>query len=353
PFSSPIFEIVAGSPLDNTKTFHAHAFMLSKSPVLKTAVEGIWRESSEKKIAWPHWSVDAAEKFLEWLYGGDYVCAYPRKVAGGAVDTGEVAEALGLSAETSASGKKGKGKKNGGFCGYDSFGDQLSEPQPQPVDEAVIFPTLDEDWGTFSNFGSSTKKSKSKRQPAIQNPPPPPALTRLQDLTFPGCRPLAKISQAEEFDKWTGHQLWTPAELDYETTFLTHAELYVMATAYMLEELKNMAWQRLRSVLISIGKPAPGSRVVDNLASLSRYVYAETGGGGGGVVEEEPLRMLVSGFAGLHFTCLKGKGMEELFMSGVEGDREFVVDLMGKVARQMAYLEAKEDSFQSVYTSVE
>ncbi|KAL8918899.1 MAG: hypothetical protein Q9208_007080 [Pyrenodesmia sp. 3 TL-2023] len=347
PFESPIFEIIAGGS-DNTKTFHAHASMLSQSKVLKTEVEGLWKESSEKKIQWPHWTVGGAEKFLEWLYTGDYKCPYPTK-APEAASTKKYPQKIYRS---DGVGSWDYGNVPATDASYPEEPPSCDYDEMKPEEEGPAEPDIMEEpfWSNYTGkapLASARKKSKSKRSAPV--PTPSPALPRLQDLTFAGCRPLNKISQAEEFDKWTGHHLWNPTELDYETTFLTHAELYTMATTYMLSDLKNMAWQRLRAVLISIGKPAPGSTVVDNLASLCHYVYTETGGADDGVEEEEPLRMLVSGFAGLHFTGLKGRGMEELMMSKEEADREFVVDLMGKVARQMSYLESKEDKFSSAY----
>ncbi|KAL9008712.1 MAG: hypothetical protein Q9173_006192 [Seirophora scorigena] len=75
-FRSPIFEIYVG-PREKAERFSAHAHILSKSEVLKAEVEGPWKEEKERKITWPHWTVGAAERFLEWLYSGDYACPYP------------------------------------------------------------------------------------------------------------------------------------------------------------------------------------------------------------------------------------------------------------------------------------
>ncbi|KAL8752766.1 MAG: hypothetical protein Q9184_005633 [Pyrenodesmia sp. 2 TL-2023] len=334
-FESPVFEIIAGKS-GNTKTFRAHASVLSKSKVLKTEVEGLWKESAERKIQWPHWTVDGAEKFLEWLYTGDYKCPYPTKCPQPEAKSAKYLSSKDLYVllfEQAPTDERSEVTPEGDT--FERFGITYG-------DSGIVFPTPKRSPAGYPGgrqIVSATKKSKTQRQARL----PSPALARLQDLTFTGCRPLGgKLSQAEEFDKWTGHQLWKPTELDYETTFMTHAELYIMANTYMLDDLKNMAWQRLRAVLISIGRPTPGSTVVDNLASLSHYVYTETGATGAEGMEE-PLRMLVLGFASLHFTSLKGQRMEELMMSKEEADREFVVDLMGKVSQQMSYLESEND----------
>ncbi|KAL8973900.1 MAG: hypothetical protein Q9197_001857 [Variospora fuerteventurae] len=328
-FKSPIFEIRVGPP-ETAERFYAHAHILSTSEVLKAEVEGQWKENQERKIEWPHWSVGGAERFLEWLYGGDYVCPYPVQKTKEMID---------------GKTKGGRKKKTDLFSALKS----LEEP---PVDCSVL---VDEfEWNAFGSGTTSSKKKRGKPRQMIPQAPQKtlsPPLTCLQDLSWNGCHQLDKLTQAEEFDKWTGHQLWSTSELDYESTFMTHAELYTMAHQYMLHQLKNMAWQRLRSALISIGKPAPGSPVIENIATLAHYVYQETGCGGGGggstmesheAAEEEPLRLLVSSFAALHFTTLKHPRMDELMRSQEEADRDFVVELMAKVSRQMTHFESKE-----------
>ncbi|KAL9031627.1 MAG: hypothetical protein Q9180_006791 [Flavoplaca navasiana] len=145
------------------------------------------------------------------------------------------------------------------------------------------------------------------------------------------------MSEAEEFDKWTGHQLWSPGQLDYHATFMTHAELYNMACTYQLDGLKNMAWQRLRSVMVTIGQPVTGSAVIGNLVKLIRYTYEVTGDIDH---EEEPLRKLVTTFAAAYISQFEGPDVDELMRSRVESDREFVVDLMAKIRVQVNSLGA-------------
>lgn len=163
-------------------------------------------------------------------------------------------------------------------------------------------------------------------------------LKGLQELHWNGLRPLEKLSQAEEFDKWSGHQLWSPSELDYQATFMAHAELYSMACHYMVDDLKNQAWQRLRAVLIRIGTPKADTPLIGNLMMLASYVYENTADADSD--GEEPLRMLVSSFSALHFTAMRGDGFAASMLSGNEGDRKFVVSLMTKVGQRMSYLES-------------
>ncbi|KAL9583133.1 MAG: hypothetical protein Q9212_002882 [Teloschistes hypoglaucus] len=166
-------------------------------------------------------------------------------------------------------------------------------------------------------------------------------LTRVRELIGPkGDNKSKKMSKAEEYDKWTGHLLWRPDELDYDNTIMIHAELYIMASQYLLDELKDLTWQRLRSVLVSIGTPVPGSLFIRNLVKVLRYVYKETGTDS---LEgnEEPLRRLVSTFVAQHFTRLKGPEVDEIFASTRAVDREIVIDVTNRITQEMVHLEAE------------
>ncbi|KAI4147070.1 MAG: hypothetical protein L6R39_003251 [Caloplaca ligustica] len=312
-FKSPVFEILVGP---SAVSFFAHADVLSKSKVLEREVDGLWKEKAERRIYWQHWTVSAVEKFLEWLYVGDYPCPYPTEACKGSVGDDKTEHDTAKHCET-------------------------LEPEipdnDEPSVEVAVDPPYDpppaSEPDIFDKYFTTQKDNDS------EDPPLTP-LIRLEALDWKGCRDLGKLSQAEEYDKWVGHHLWDPKVLDYEATFLTHAELYAMADHYMLDELKSMAWQRLRSVLVSIGKLVPWSPVVRNTVTLIRYVYEHTGSHDEG---EEPLRMLVSSFVALYFTSFKGDDVEDLMLSKDEAAREFMVDLMDKVAQRMIYLEMKDN----------
>ncbi|KAI4190536.1 MAG: hypothetical protein LQ348_003646 [Seirophora lacunosa] len=289
-FGSPVYEIVAGE-VGNTKTLFAHADVLAKSTVLRAAVQGPFKEKEEQKLTWPHWTIGGAEKFLEWLYTGDYKCPYPTKAAIGGSTT------------------------------------SLAIVHLEWTKQKLIPPT------DYANEAVGTKN-----QHAVKKAPAEGPLKGLQELHWNGLRPLEKLSQAEEFDKWSGHQLWSPSELDYQATFMAHAELYSMACHYMVDDLKNQAWQRLRAVLIRIGTPKADTPLIGNLMMLASYVYENTADADSD--GEEPLRMLVSSFSALHFTAMRGDGFAASMLSGNEGDRKFVVSLMTKVGQRMSYLES-------------
>ncbi|KAI4287463.1 MAG: hypothetical protein L6R35_003278 [Caloplaca aegaea] len=316
-FGSPIYEIIAGEPGNNTKTLYAHADVLSKSTVLKAAVQGSFIENKEQKLTWSHWTIGGAEKFLEWLYTGDYKCPYPmeaihgRSTSQSPLDIEEAVEPEHVFAT-----------------------DSVVAAIARARDEAAVARARDQ--GAFN-------LALDEEQQTVQDVPAIKPLRKLQDLHWDGLRPVVeRISQAEEYDMWPGHQLWSPSDLDYKATFMTHAELYVMARHYMLNDLQNLTWRRLRAVLTSIGTPELDTPVIANLVTLASYVYEHTADADCDGDDEEPLRMLVSTFSALHFTAIKGVGFAASMLSEKEADRKFVVDLMTKVGRQMLYLEGKE-----------
>ncbi|KAL8927880.1 MAG: hypothetical protein Q9172_001180 [Xanthocarpia lactea] len=308
-FSSRVFKIVVGP---SAKTFYAHADIIGKSDVLRMVVQGGGKETEEGNIVWPDWSVSGAEKFLEWLYTGDYKCPYPRTLSEKEVDSGKEwssvmpDEITVVGSDASGADRPGSdtclARLSGHFC-LQSF----------DASEAVIART---------------------GGPLAGEP-----LERLEHLTWPGCYTLlGKSSQAQEFDKWAGHQPRMSNQLNYEATFLAHAELYAMACHYLLGDLKNLAWQRLRSVLITVSAPPAGSTVMGNVATLISYAYKNTSYEPGCT---EPLRKLVTTFAALNFVDFRGLKVDELMMSKEVTDREFVLDLMLKAMQKMDYLETK------------
>ncbi len=46
-------------------------------------VAGSWKDIAGKDgIDWTSWNVNTVERFLDWLYTGDYRCAYPTEIRG-------------------------------------------------------------------------------------------------------------------------------------------------------------------------------------------------------------------------------------------------------------------------------
>ncbi|KAL8922145.1 MAG: hypothetical protein Q9208_005340 [Pyrenodesmia sp. 3 TL-2023] len=294
-YTSTIYAIEAGP---SNQLFFAHANALAKSEVLKKEIEGSWKENAEKKIYWPHWKVSTVERFLEWLYTADYTCPYPQPVPAPAPTSSEQIE-------------------------DDSTGSKRSAPQQ----DVFSFDYHGED-GEWPVESTAKKQKMSTTSPTLKP---------LQDLTWSGDRCQSKLSQSEEYSRWTGHQLWSANQLDYENTLMAHAELYVIACHYLVDGLKAMSWSRLKAVLISMGTPTAGSPVTRNLMNLFQYSFEETGLSLDG---EEPLRELLTTFAALHYSSFKDSGIEKWATSSRESDREFIADLMVKVLLRVEALEA-------------
>lgn len=281
-------------------------------------MEGSWREKTEKKIVWPHWSATAVENFVEWIYTEDYKGPYPTPIR----DTEELpAKNSENSGETDARTIKDAVPVASSPALSDGF-DLTSQEKPRkrPV--------------SFLSATSQEQIAEAKKRHVLP-------FTRVQGLVGPtGNRKVKKLSKAEEYDMWTGHMLWRSDELDYENTLMTHAELHVMACQYMLDDLKELTWQRLRSVLISVGTPVHQSLFIRNLVKVLRYVYKETATDSL-EADQEPLLKLLSTFTAQHFTQIKGPEIDELFGSATELDREIVVDVTAKITQIMDHLEAR------------
>ena len=273
--------------------------------MLAKVVEGDWSEAREKTLIWKQWSVAGVEKLLAWLYNGDYYCPLPAKI----VEYEEV----------------------------DSASSQLSEdkeavselaPTPDGTERATQDDTSNNmrtsPWNRTSDLIELGRKTAKKDRVAT--------LPSIGALDGPGPQPGTKISEAAAFEVWSSEDEWTASEWQWEVTMMTHAELYVMACQYELADLKEMSWQRLRTIFNVFGSPEPGSIIYDDVIKLVPYIYQETGTIGD---KEDHLRELVSTFAALNFTAMQGLELDELFLAATESVKEFIVDLNHKVAIRM------------------
>ncbi|KAL8867669.1 MAG: hypothetical protein Q9198_008432 [Flavoplaca austrocitrina] len=111
-----------------------------------------------------------------------------------------------------------------------------------------------------------------------------------------------------------------------------------MACRYMLTELKNLSWQRLRSLLGEINKPRAKSSFMGNLIDLIRYAYKETSNEPGCT---EPLRQLVTTYAAIYCDLFGGPMVDDLMMSTELSDREFVSDFTRKAVQRVDLLEIR------------
>ncbi len=314
-YQTPVFEILAGP---SEEVFYAHAGILAKSKVLRLQVAGWGLETQERKIRWPHWNANVVEKFLEWLYTGDYSIPFPIEARGVVVP--EQSEA-GMPESNDVKGVT-----------------------DQAVDEDFPMELQEEEWNMpvqpeqnyLPPHMRAVKPSASSPAPSATPTGKGPS-TALEDLEWKGSHAVQKTSRAEEFTNRMYDQLASSKQLDYDATFMTHATLYVIGCEKDLLELKNMAWQRLRSLLITIGSPVVGMPLIANMVALIQYTYRETGVS---ELPEDPLRELVTSYVAIQFTKFKGAEVDALFASQVADDRDFVVDMMSKVRQSIENFEA-------------
>ncbi|KAL9024937.1 MAG: hypothetical protein Q9180_007769 [Flavoplaca navasiana] len=255
-----------------SQPFYVHADVLARSDLLRRLVAGPWKESIDRAIDWSEWDSSVVEKFVEWLYTDDYTCPYPSLIEIPTVEDADEEEELGFV----------KG---------------------------------------WASEGLTAKKQK---------------LVALDNLSWKGTPKPTKLTQVEQFNKWPGHHLWSSNQLDYSKTFNTHAELYIMGRRYMLEELSRMAWDRLRAVLLSIGRPVAGSRVITNVMNVVLGTRDRIGDPTG---DEDPLKELITTFVALNFTSFQASGIEDWATSDNSTAREFIPDLMGKLMLRVKELE--------------
>ena len=292
-FKSDVFKIFAGS---STQPFFAHADILARSDVLRQLVQGSWKESVEQTIRWTEWDDAGVEKFLEWLYTNDYTCPFPTPVHSPVEEHSPVKENVG----------------------------EVGQPEilVEPFDAYIARALTD----TTKIQTDATEEPPTKKQKILP----------LKDLTWSGRKPATKFSQAEEYDKWAGHQLWGLQDFDYGTPFHTHAELYLMGCRYLLDDLRSMAWSRLRAMLVTIGRPPPGSPVTMNIMALILDVYDKLDDS---VDKVEPLKDLLATFVVQNFTAFQASGIEDWATSENKTAREFIAGLMSKLMLRVEELE--------------
>lgn len=302
--------------------FYAHAGVLAKSCVLEKVVTGWASETQHRKIKWPEWSADIIDKFLEWLYTGDYTIPYPKEVVRPEMHDSDVQFHESAEGEAHEEGVA---------------------PEGFPVE------LQEQEWNSSAEAEPVQQPDSPRALTSYLEPRKTGPLTPLNDLAWEGCRAAEKTTHAETFDPWMllNNSLYP---LDYEATFMTHATLYVIACQKDLADLKNMAWQRLRALLVEIGAPDAESPIIGNMVALIQYTYRETGVS---ELPEDPLRDLVTSYVAIYFTKFRGAEVDALFSSRAADDREFVVEIMDKVRQSMENLEATTGTIASTGTVFE
>lgn len=315
-FATPIFEIYAGL---GRKRFLAHAGVLSKSEILKTLVEGNWKDSIQQKIIWEDWDEDTVARFLQWIYTGDYERPYPTPLRT-VEENGKREGSPELPQSTSILPTGGLGELR--------------------TDDENLRAVEDLRYTRPRDQNSTTSRLHSVRNPVTsQHHSPPKPISSLPHIPSQLADKLfaEKLAQAQDFGKWPGHQFWSSTELDYEAILLAHAKMYAMANCFMLSELKHLAHRRLYEILRFIAKPKIETSVIEDIIGLIEWVYDHTDTL---ISKEEPLRALVVNFATANYPALDGPDFQALMSRG--GD--FVLDLVAELRKQLSSYKMRYES---------
>lgn len=314
PYTSAVYEIFAGP---HRKRFFAHSSVLSQSKVLKNLVEGNWKDSLERIIAWEDWDEASVGRLLEWLYTGDYVSPDPVEVEPRYDPINEMQTMEGINlrrnSETSLA--------IDAITLWDTPAPAEADSLPDNTGASVAI--------AFSSWGSKSLPKNRKGHRSVTD------LTPISSAKYDLPEVPSRKSNGEAFLERYHSSSKDSQTLDWEDPLLTHAKLYVMANCFLLQPLQNMALHRLKATLLLIGKPLSESLTVTNLTALIQYVYAHTDRLR---KKEEPLRQLVTTFAATHFTRFKGDDFTQLMCDG--GD--FVTDLMLKLNQRIVFYESTQ-----------
>ncbi|KAL8640054.1 MAG: hypothetical protein Q9226_008787 [Calogaya cf. arnoldii] len=303
-FQSEIFKIITRSA---TQPFYVHADVLARSDSLRKLVEGPWKESVEHTIDWTEWEPVTVERFIQWLYTDDYTCPYPTLVQP-PIKSGD-SEDKPVETDEKASTH------------------QVARIQPNDAESRASAPE-----------GPPRKKQK--------------LVPLFKQRTRAEVERITKQTQAEQFDEWCDNQE-SFENRDYSAYLGAHAELYIMACRYLLQELSGLAFYRLRSALVDLEQPGNllrsgvcaldqhlrGSPVIKNIMDLIPGVYDNVGNPIG---DEERLKDLLTDFVALNFTAFQASGIEDWATSDNGVAREFISGLMPKLMLKVKGWEVAE-----------
>ncbi|KAL8645806.1 MAG: hypothetical protein Q9210_006507 [Variospora velana] len=209
--SSPIFSVYAGP---SKKLFLVHGAVLSTSPVLRSIVEGQWKESEERSIKLEEWDEQTVEHVLQWLYFRAYMRTSP--------------------CEAPLSERKNR--------------IPITQPQDCKRDESA--------------HNQSPELKESTNDPAIYRP-----LTPLLAIDCPGPPEGETVSvdlTAIATEPSNGKNL------------LSDARVYILAQYLQLEELKRRAFDRVKVVLSNWELGAFPPDWVRKTTILAGFVYDST-----------------------------------------------------------------------------
>ena len=304
-FSSPIFEILAGS---EQKSILAHAGILSKSNTLKALVEGSWKDSIERQIKLEDWDSDTVVRLVEWLYSGNYSSPCPEKAS----SSGVIAT--------------------------------VSEQTPAEIHDADQVP-IDTKSSLYNRvlFGNNRNSSANPFFfPSDRNPADPFSLSSIGDSSANkhfASKADRKPLQCEsgtaksplDLEGWLKGCNLPSNMMNFEPPLLIHAKVYCLANYMMLPVLGHLAFEHVKMLLSHAHPITAASPAVTNIVELVKYVYANTCAPREG---QEPLREALCNLVMDNAAAFRDKAGTEVIRLMMEGG-EFTADLWGKVQAKL------------------
>jgi len=310
---------------------HEAAFDAVDSPSLKRLISGQWTESKSRVIDWGHTDAATVQRFLTFLYLGNYNTPWPQPRPD--LPSPESCEAGEFVKEDPMTGEDVMaipevvahlGTPESEADGLPEEPEPWLEPwlEPEPDEEALAEVDIPDD-GTESN-------------PAYQK-------ALLESFDARPLTPIASFVEAEaaDYDPRFAAGVFESSEYPYKKysyidLLLAHTQVYIFAQYHLCSNLRSFALQRLLEVLQCVD--CSQEHAASEIASLAQLVYDRTQQTDS---DEEPLRRVVSHFVADNYNFLARSDLEDLFLLG----GEFTVDVSKKVARR---LRAIQISFEAL-----
>lgn len=240
--------------------FYVHSEVIKQhSEPLSSMIEKDFQEKRQGWAALKEYEAATFDRFLEWAYKGFYTAADYAIV------------------EAAADSESEKEQEEDGVTESKAFNDvvEIVEDEPPPQSElscGVGYRSIEpnSDW---SNFSISTKRYKEKKdsqkKKGISSPAPPPSAQENLKKEFQDRKPAIR----KEIIRIPSARPNSDSSEGYEAVFLCHAQLYVFAEEFLIEDLRLLALDELHA---SLAKFTLYRERTGDIVSLLRYAYAKT-----------------------------------------------------------------------------
>lgn len=311
--SGPTVKVVWG--VDDRTAVVPEALLRScHSPSLDTSLKQVWIKGQDRTIDWKNQDGPTIERFVTWLYRGDYNTPRPRPRS----PTG--------SPSPNHQGKGGQEKQENNMNDSRAEEPSNSEPASEPAFEIVAEPEPDISQETEQAVGQHPDEWFQEDSRAMEhvvaescNGRP---LTPISSCLALGLPEERQTTEAGIF----AHESFAYNSHCYNEVLLAHAHLYTFALYHQIKALQDFSLQRLTQVLMRIN--CRQSHAASEIAALIQHIYRDTLPA---VYSKDAARQLVSQFAAINFDELVHGEFETLLEEG--GD--FVLDVSRKVSQRL------------------